>query len=101
MINLPDDEKEYHMNVIQTNRPGNDCHLHLFGKSFIQQFIPLLSPSGEESPIGLQYINHQHIPDIEQKQKDKHNKETSVQLKEAMIEKNIYFNKTSEDRYMT
>ena len=69
LINLPDDEKEYHMNIIPTNRPGNDCHLHLFGDSFIQQFIPLLSSSAEESPTGLQMINHQHFPDINKNKK--------------------------------
>ena len=38
---MPNDEKEYHMNIIPTNRPGNYCHLHLIGKSFTQRFIPL------------------------------------------------------------
>ena len=82
------------MNIIPTNRPGNDCHLHLIGKSFAQRFIPLLSPSDEAIPIGLQNINHQDIPDIEI---NKQNKETTIQNKEATIqtiEKNIQFNTT-------
>ena len=87
LINIPNDEKEYHLNIIPTNRPGNNCHLHLIGKSFAQRFIPLLSPSDEAIPIGLQNINHQDIPDIEI---DKHNKETTIQT----IEKNIQFNTT-------
>ena len=28
LINIPDDENDYHMNIIPINRPGNDCHLH-------------------------------------------------------------------------
>ena len=49
------------------------------------------APSEEESPIGLQHINRLQFPDIELKQLDKHNKETTVQT----IEKNIQFNTIS------
>jgi hypothetical protein len=73
------------MNIIPTNRPGNDCHLHLIGKSFAQRVIPLLSPSDEAIPICLQNINHQNIPDIEI---NKQNEETTIQT----TEKNIQFN---------
>ena len=70
------------MNIVPTNRPGNNCHLHLIGKSFAQRFIPLLSPSDEAIPIGLQNINHQDIPDIEI---NKQNKETTIQNKDNQI----------------
>ena len=88
LINLPNDEKEYHRNIIPTNRQGNDCHLHLIGKSFTQQFIPLLSPSHEAIPTGLQYINYQHIPNTEINKK---NEETAIQT----TERNIQFNTKS------
>ena len=69
----------WHMNIIPKNRPGNDCHLHLIGKSFTQRSIPLLSPSHDAIPIGLQYINHQNISDIEI---NKQNEETTIQAQE-------------------
>ena len=87
------------MEVIPTDRPGKDCYLHMFGRSFKQQFITLLS-SKEGSPIGFQTINYQYSPYIEQKQKERHDRATTVPLKETTIEKDIYFNTTSENRYM-
>ena len=60
----------------------------MIGKSFTQQFIPLLSPSHEAIPTGPQYINHQNIPNTEINKK---NEETAIQTTEI----NIQFNTKS------
>ena len=78
LINRPDEEKEYYMDIIPTIRPGYDCHLHLVGKAFTQSFIPLLSPPHLTIPIDIPYI----IPNTEI---DKQNEEATTQTNPIKI----------------
>ena len=69
------------MDNIPTIRTGNNCHLHLIGKTFTQSFIPLLLSPHLTIPIDIPYI----IPNTET---NKQNEETTIQTNA----KNIHFN---------